>query len=392
MRRLSWTAALTIAVGLAAAVEATQTLFTDFEGFKTGVSIDRQNGWGRTGPYDEEVVNAGGNTVWRVSNAVASGSFGDQPFAPRLGGIPADTVTNPTNDSPGAFAGESSTGTSLKVFKATFSFRSATGAAQFDPVTCLDPMTCQRARITVSADNGQGGRQSFIAIADTGAGLEVSTFDVDNGGNFIGPIVIATGLSYTKWHTTSVEIRFKDGPNNDVVRYFVDGRRVHTNGSWEQFYRNFQPALHPLGVPVQTLLFRLSGTPAPLFLGGGYHIDRVSLSVSRSGEKGEEDEDDRDHEERHSYAVALGAGEENEYALAAGPGTISATAMLADGQALAMDVLDPVGVVVASSVPSVGAATLAVPTVLPGDYTMRVRNIGTTDVTTTLTLTRIIGP
>jgi len=219
MRRRAWTAALMMAVGLAGAVEATQTLFTDFEGFKTGASINGQNGWGRTGPYDEQVVNAGGNTVWRVSNAVTSGSFGDMPFAPRLGGIPTNTVTNPTNDSPGAFAGQSSTGTSLRVFQAKFSFRSATGAPQ------------PGARITVSADNGQGGRQSFIAIADTGAGLEVSTFDVDSGGNFTGPIVIAAGLSYTKWHTTSVEIRFKDGPDNDVVRYFVNGKRVHTNGS-----------------------------------------------------------------------------------------------------------------------------------------------------------------
>jgi len=369
-----------MAVGLAGAVEATQTLFTDFEGFKTGASINGQNGWGRTGPYDEQVVNAGGNTVWRVSNAVTSGSFGDMPFAPRLGGIPTNTVTNPTNDSPGAFAGESSTGTSLRVFQAKFSFRSATGAPQ------------PGARITVSADNGQGGRQSFIAIADTGAGLEVSTFDVDSGGNFIGPIVIAAGLSYTKWHTTSVEIRFKDGPDNDVVRYFVNGKRVHTNGSWEQFYRNFQAALHPLGVPVQTLLFRLSGTPAPAALGGGFYIDKLSLSVSRSGEKGEDDEDDRDNEAHNSYAVALGAGEENQYALAAGSDTISLTAVLADGQGLVMDILNPLGTVIASSLPSVGGATLVVPTVLPGDYTMRVRNIGLTDVTTKLTLIRSITP
>jgi len=74
--------------------------FTDFEGFKTGASINGQNGWARTGPYDEQVVNAGGNTVWRVSNATASGSFGDMPFAPRFGGIPANTVSNPTNGSP----------------------------------------------------------------------------------------------------------------------------------------------------------------------------------------------------------------------------------------------------------------------------------------------------
>jgi hypothetical protein len=394
MRRLVCALALTMTVGLAGTVEATQTLFTDFEGFKTGASIDRQNGWGRTGPYDEQVVNVGGNTVWRVSNAVTSGSFGDQPFAPRLGGIPANTVTNPTNDSPGAFAGESSTGTSLKVFQAKFSFRSATGAPQ------------PGARITVSADNGQGGRQSFIVIADAGAGLEVSTFDVDSSGNFIGaagcnldippcpPLVIASGLSYTTWHTTSVEIRFKDGPNNDVVRYFVNGKRVHTSGSWEQFYRSDpgQFAIHPLGVPVQTLLFRISSTAHPELLGRGFYIDNLSMSVSRSGEKGGDDEDDRGHEEHHSYRVALGAGEENQYVLASGLDAIALTAVLAEGQGLAMDIINPLGAVIASSLPSVGGTSLAVPTVPTGDYTMRVRNVGLTDVSTTLTLIRSLTP
>jgi len=219
-------AALGIAIGFAGPVQATQTLFTDFEGFKTGASIDRQNGWGRTGPYDEKVVNFGGNTVWRVSNAFAQQSFDDMPFAPRLGGIPLDTVTNPTNGSPGAFAGENSTGTSLRVFNAKFSFRSATGTPQ------------PGARITVSADNGSGGRQSFISLTDSGAGIDVYTYDVNSDGTFTPDtstspgILIASGLSYAKWHTTSVEIRFKDGPDN--VRYFVDGKRVHTSGSWEQ--------------------------------------------------------------------------------------------------------------------------------------------------------------
>ena len=63
MRRRAWTVALMMAVGLAGAVEATQTLFTDFEGFKTGASINGQNGWGRTGPYDEQVVNALGRVA-----------------------------------------------------------------------------------------------------------------------------------------------------------------------------------------------------------------------------------------------------------------------------------------------------------------------------------------
>jgi hypothetical protein len=281
MRRLTWVAVLGITIGLAGTALALQTLFTDFEGFKTGASIDRQNGWGVSNPaWDQQVVNDGGNTVWRVSNAVTAGSFGDMPFAPRLGGIPVDTVTNPTNSSPGAFAGETSTGTSLDRFQAMFSFRSATGAAQ------------PGARITVSADNGSGGRQSFIALRDTGTGINVETADVDNNGEFSDFIVIASGLSYKKWHTTSVDIRFKDGPSNDRVKYFVDGKLVHTGQSWEQFYRNFQADLHPLGVPVQTLLFRLSADPQPQVLHGGYYIDNVGQSVSRSSDDHGEDKKD----------------------------------------------------------------------------------------------------
>jgi hypothetical protein len=182
-------------------------------------------------------------------------------------------VNNPTNGSPGAFAGEAATGTTLNQFEGMFSFRSATGHPQ------------PGARITISADNGQGARQSFIALEDNGNGIDITTFDVDFGGNFIGPIVIATGLSYRKWHTTSVEILFRDGPDNDVVKYYVNKKRVHTGQSWEQFYTASQPTLHPLGVPVQTLLFRLSGPATPGVLGGGFYIDNVSLSVSRSSRR-----------------------------------------------------------------------------------------------------------
>ena len=288
MRRLTWVAALCIAIGLAGTALALQTLFTDFEGFKTGASIDRQNGWSAVNPtWDQRVVNFGGNTVWRVSNAITSGSFSDMPFAPRLGGIPVNTVTNPTNDSPGAFAGETSTGTSLDRYRAMFSFRSATGTAQ------------PGARITVSADNGNGGRQSFIALQDTGSGINVETFDVDkNTGFFIGPIIIASGLSYKKWHTTSVDIQFKDGESNDRVKYYVDGKLVHTGPTWEQYYRKDpgQFALHPLGVPVQTLLYRLSGDPQPGVLGGGYYIDNVGQSVLSSSDSDENDKDSHDHD------------------------------------------------------------------------------------------------
>lgn len=251
---------------------------TSFHDFTPGISVGYQQqlkeGWsvfpvGNCGPYDEKIENFGTNRVWRVSNAVTCGSFGDQPFAPRPGGIPNDTISNPDNSEPLFFAGESSTGAAARGFSSEFSFKSVTGAPQ------------PGLRITVSIDDGAGGRQSFVALVDTGTGIDVQTVDVDKDGNFGAPTTIASGLSYTAWHTIGMKAHFVDGRHNDKVQYFVNDMLVHVGPSWEQFYRNDpgQFALHPLGVPVQTLLYRISGTAAPATLGNGFYVDNVFTSV-----------------------------------------------------------------------------------------------------------------
>lgn len=249
---------------------AVPTSFTDFEGFNTGVTVDGQGGWSSTGPFDESVVDDGtGNTVWRVSNATTAGSFGDMPFAPRPGGIVTDSVNDPVNSQPNFFAGQNSTGANFNKFTVGFDFRSATGAGQAG------------LSVTFSADNGQGGRHGFIDIEDDGAGgLDIITFDVNADGTFDGPITIATGLSYDEYHAFRMEVVFNEGADNDVVSYFVDDALVHTGDSWEEFYTNFQPALHPLGVPVQTGIFRISGTAVDTVRGDGLFIDNVSTDVS----------------------------------------------------------------------------------------------------------------
>jgi hypothetical protein len=52
---------------------------------------------------------------------------------------------------------------------------------------------------------------------------------------------------------------------------------VHTQRSWEQYYTSFESGLHPNGVPVQTLLFRMSGTAAPT--AQGFYIDNVLIQA-----------------------------------------------------------------------------------------------------------------
>ncbi|MGH6946456.1 MAG: type I secretion C-terminal target domain-containing protein [Kiloniellales bacterium] len=241
---------------------------TDFETFTTGVSIAGQDGWSVSGTFDESVEDISGNTVWQVSNALTSGAFGNQPFAPRPGGIP-NPPADPDNSTPNAFAGESATGAAGTRFFAEFDFSSATGAAQ------------PGLSVTVSPDSGQGGRQGFFDIEDNGtSGLRLVTFDVDADGNFIGPIAIADNLSYSEVHRVGIEVLFNDGPGNDVAHYYLDGTLIHTGQSWEQFYSNFQPALHPNGVPVQTLLFRLSGDPDASVDGEGLFIDNLSYEIT----------------------------------------------------------------------------------------------------------------
>ena len=242
----------------------------DFEtGFTVGSSIDGQQGWSATGPFDESVETFLGNTVWRISNANTAGSFGDMPIAPRPGGIVTDSVNDPVNSNPDAFAGESATGAGSSRFFGEFDFRSATGAAQ------------PGLSVTVSPDNGTGARHGFFDIEDNGAtGLDIVTFDVNPAdGTFIGPITIASGLSYTDFHKIGIEIIFNDGPANDVINYFLNGVLIHTGPSWEEFYTNQQAALHPNGVPVQTFLFRVSGTAEPTVDDAGLFIDNLSYEV-----------------------------------------------------------------------------------------------------------------
>jgi hypothetical protein len=248
--------------GTAVAAPVT-THSTNFEGFSLG-SVHNQGGWGVTGPFDQEVVDLAGNRVLRLSNRVTSTTFGNQPFAPRPGGT-GMTPADPVNGNPSFFAGETSTGASYNRFIGSFDIRSvATGD------------TDRGARITASPDNGQGARQGFVAFENTATGVAVMTFDVDAGGNFVGPETLTT-INFGVWAKIRYEIDFIDGPFNDVARIYIDNVLVKTLHSWESYYPVAQPTLHPKGVPVQTWLFRMSGTPVPN--AQGFYIDNVTVML-----------------------------------------------------------------------------------------------------------------
>lgn len=226
-------------------------------------NINGQNGWMKTGAYDVEVeavadfANAAGfgfgDQALRVSNAVTSGAFGDQTFSPGL----VDA------------AGES---TANNHFEASFSVGSTMGTQQ--PGLFM----------SVSPDDGQGSRMSYVGFDDQADGIHVIFYDVTNAGPY--PSVASFNqtdvvtLDRTSAHDVRFVMDFVDGPANDVVKLYIDGTLVHTGTSWEDYYR-FDPEQTGNGnvVPdVSKLLFRVGGTAAPANSGFGYLVDGVGLS------------------------------------------------------------------------------------------------------------------
>lgn len=246
--------------------------YTDFEGFTLGSSVDGQGGWRSTNPLrDEEIVSLSGNEVWRVSNAFANGSFGDQPIAPGSDQYAGETGGIHEYDSAVA---------NTNRFYASFDFWSVTGAAQ----PGLD--------ITISPDDGAGRRQSFISLEDDGSGLNIDFYDThdnDNGANANEGFVqtyVATGLSYATRHHVVFDITFVDGNvessgvynGNDIVNIYVDGALVHTGTTWESYWQTTTEGQTPPSVrAVDTLLFRVS-TPQGATAGAGYYFDNVYIS------------------------------------------------------------------------------------------------------------------
>ena len=107
-----------------------------------------------TGNYDATITE-GDDPALRISNAVTSGSFGDQLFSPTLA-VPA-TETGPA-----------------QTFTASF---------------VLEPVALQPGlRVTVSPDNGQGGRGGFLAIEHKNGGINLVSQGsfVDEAGDSIG--------------------------------------------------------------------------------------------------------------------------------------------------------------------------------------------------------------
>lgn len=235
----------------------------DFESptYSTG-NIDGQDNWSKTGAYESEIVltssfpNAAGfgfgDQSLRVSNAITSGSFGDQTISPSL--------SNPSHES-----------SATNYYEATFEIGSTLSTEQ----TGLF--------ISVSPDDGLGSRMSYVGFEDLADGIHVIFYDVSNPGplntvSSFNPTDTIT-IDRTSSHKIKIEMELITGPANDVVRLYVDDVLVHTGTSWEDYYR-YDPEQNGNGnvLPsVSNLIIPIRGNSVPENSGNGYLIDNVSL-------------------------------------------------------------------------------------------------------------------
>ena len=181
-----------------------------------------------TGSYDATITK-GADPALRLSNAVVSGSFGDELFSPTL-----DVAATENGPAP-------------NVYRVLLSSR-------FDSAGPA---------VTASPDNGQGGRGGFLAIQHTATastwsargcistGRANSIGTVKHGGHRVDPSQPQTAkLKLVEKPDT------KKSTNNDVFSVQVDGKPVK-NTTFEAYYQ----ATKEQNYQTDTLMFRLSATP-----------------------------------------------------------------------------------------------------------------------------------
>ena len=308
--------ATSVVVACAAAFVAAEALPTvTFEKFSQGTP-NGQFGWKSTGSdglscagpsYDHMVApnrtpfKSFGRQSLRISNAITSDCLRDQTFSAPVANEAGERM---------AFV-DAPSGVRQPFFVFEFEF------ASMLPETEQENMA-----VVVSADKGDGGRLSWVEIADAADGLQVTFADYQdrppygsrsqpaNGVEAQDKFVfttVARGLDRSAKHRVRGEHYFYDGPHNDVVILKVDGDAfVHRGTSWEDYFRWAQGPGDPQETaPVResrvarSILFRTGGAPAPNTLGFGLEFDNVMQASGQIPGTPPADEKECRHRQHH---------------------------------------------------------------------------------------------
>jgi uncharacterized repeat protein (TIGR01451 family) len=268
---------------LACPVALADTVTTNFEAplfnactppapvFNALCTVKGQDGWKSAVPgdipslpegYDQQVVvNSGAPAAFGGQSLRLSNGYNQEPGTPENPN-PAEfhyqTYSKPTVDA----AGESQANTE---YIAQFSFISTQPTVQQPGLF-----------VSVSPDDGEGGRMSYVSLEDVPTGIDVVFYDTTADGDFV-PYDLGI-LPRDVPHTIKFWMKLNPGANNDLVRIYVDDRDVgQCFTTWEGFYRSVSQ-----DVPISdTLQFRSTGDQVDQsLLGWGYLFDNVTITTA----------------------------------------------------------------------------------------------------------------
>jgi uncharacterized repeat protein (TIGR01451 family) len=133
--------------------------------------------------------------------------------------------------------------------------------------------------MSISPDNGVGGRMSYVTLRDTTDGIAVALQDTPlEDGDFVAhPLAL---LDRGVPHTIKFWIKFNPGPDNDLVRISIGGKDTgECYTTWENFIRaNPEGETGAVLPPTNSLQFRTS-VAAPAVAGGGFLFDNVTITT-----------------------------------------------------------------------------------------------------------------
>jgi len=235
----------------------------DFEPptYHTG-SINGQDGWSdfgaattsSPGGYDQAVDGPApfpgfGTQSFRISDAIVSGSFGDQAMSPLLTDSVGETE---------ATAGTTTVNTRYRHFQ-----------LEFDVAAVYQSSTPEADKfgtfINMSPDRGDGSRMSALQFIDKAEGIAVEFVDYQDKLGELAYFHVPL-LDRTKSHHFKLTMYMKDGRNNDIVCLYIDGAKVHAGTSWEDFYRDDPEQAsepHPRLIKNVGFYSRRNGTDTP---------------------------------------------------------------------------------------------------------------------------------
>jgi hypothetical protein len=227
-------------------------------------SINNQHGWlsDPASAFDESVEALDssacrGNGAWKISNAVTSAGFGNQPISPALALSAGESTVR------GAGGGDT--------LEVSFHVRTvdAANADGSSFVLSFSPVAADRhnyLRFT-NDDDADGG---FNILALDGALLNQTH-------------AVKTGISRGLWHHIRIRNRNIDGLNgdgsaNDIVEVFFDGVLVSTHSTWEAW----RATLPATTLSVNRTLFRMAvaaGTFGAFAAPQGFYIDDYTQRI-----------------------------------------------------------------------------------------------------------------